>query len=210
MLRIFEKAEQVYAWLNIDSGFITRWGSPIVFVDPLDHLRQSDGSGSVKHSEECLTNLEQAQDHLRGMTANRFFSRTWIRQEIFAAREFHLILGDVCGPATVGTSIPFDKAKSNFFAWLTLNTTNSGRISVQTTDALFSSELDVEPRFQTMCKHFQHNGTDRHAYRPPARRQRYAIHWLSTLQDGVSFQVGDGESIKQLLRRASTSLLTSC
>ena len=42
-----------------------------------------------------------------------------------------------------------------------------------------------------MCRHFQHNGTDRHEYRPPAGRRRYSIHWLRTLQDGASFHVTD-------------------
>ena len=184
MLRIFEKADRVLGWLRPRDSVETLGGEPLLYV--ILSLQQLQYPRVTWHHEECAVNLARAQKYLREICDDTFFQRIWIRQEMFAARRISLFLGDHYSPDN-----QFDSIVSGLFQWLSLDAKNPTRKAVESDDPLTDGRFGVDPRFQIMVRHFQHNGTDRHEYRPPAGRRRYSVHWLRTLQDGGSFHVTD-------------------
>ena len=200
ILRIFEKATQVLAWIGTTESVVHLDDVPLMYAKL--ELPNSEAGTMSLHSDQCHQNLLEAQEYLRNVSALRFWARTWIRQEVFAAQHMQPILDH-----SVELRRGFEETWSNIFAWLAIEASDPSlkaseskgfrsrflnRVkSINKGDPLTNSGLRVEPRFQTMCKHFQHNGTDRHTYLPPPGRLRYSVHWLKTLQDGVSFECGD-------------------
>ena len=86
MLRIFEKAESVVAWL----GEIPRAEFPyLAFIKREMNENVSAfvrlGDQKVQHSEDCGPALRTLRVVLQTLTQQAFFMRTWIRQEIFSA-----------------------------------------------------------------------------------------------------------------------------
>ena len=184
ILRIFEKATQVLAWIGITESVVHLDDVPLLYAKL--ELPNSEAGKIPLHSDQCHQNLLEAQEYLRNISALRFWARTWIRQEVFAAQHMQPILDH-----SVELRGGFEETWTNIFAWLAVEASGLSLKASEPKDTLTNSGLRVEPHFQTMCKHFQHNGTDKHDYRPPPGRMRYSVHWLKTLQDGVSFECGD-------------------
>ena len=185
ILRIFEKATQVFAWIGISESVVHLDDVPLIYAQCKLPKSQS-GDQRIRHQDECSRNLAEAQEYLRSVSALRFWARTWIRQEVFAAQHLQPILEH-----SVEVRRGFEETWNNIFTWLAIEPSDPSQRAAEAKDPLTDGRLGVEPHFQTMCKHFQHNGTDKHDYRPPSGRMRYSVHWLKTLQDGVSFECGD-------------------
>jgi hypothetical protein len=185
MLRIFEKADRVLGWLRPRDSIETLEGEPLLYA--ILSLRQLQDPQVKWHQGECAINLARAQKYLREVCDDAFFQRIWIRQEMFAARRISLFLGG----QHYSPENQFDGMVSSLFQWLSLDAEDPTRKALESDDPLLDGRFGVDPRFQIMVRHFQHNGTDRHEYRPPAGRRRYSVHWLRTLQDGGSFHVTD-------------------
>ena len=185
ILRIFEKATQVLAWIGISESVVHLDDVPLIYAKFKLPASQS-GEVHIQHQDQCSRNLAEAQEYLRSVSALRFWARTWIRQEVFAAQHLQPILEH-----SVEVRRGFEETWSNIFTWLAIKASDPSQEVSKSEDPLTDSKIGVESHFQTMCKHFQHNGTDKYGYRPPPGRLRYSVHWLKTLQDGVSFEVGD-------------------
>jgi hypothetical protein len=91
MLLIFEKAKGVVAWLGLPQN-------TSIFVDFLsDELMPSDRTSlyrsSVPHDPQCVAILDQMAEESEEVRSRSWFRRTWVRQEVFAAKEINLHLG---------------------------------------------------------------------------------------------------------------------
>lgn len=185
ILRIFEKADMVLGWLRPRDSMPLLGDKPLLYATL--SLQQLQDPKVPLHGDQCLDNLAKAQEYLREICDDPFFQRIWIRQEIFAARRISLSLGG----QQYSPEDQFDAIVASLFQWLSLDARDPTRKAIKSDDPLLDGRFGIDPRFQTMVRHFQHNGTDRHEYRPPAGRRRYSVHWLRTLQDGTSFHVTD-------------------
>lgn len=167
MLRIFEKASKVIAWIDTRAS-LSRYS--IFDFTPCN---------GCKHSQKCSAAWDALCSSLFAIAADELWSRTWCRQEIFAAKELVLL-----GPYfTVGglsltrfhemlkSCVEFDKSNQ---------LSNDER-----------QELQIPSAFQVMVDHYQHAGTDDYDYEPPATKTRYTNHWLRQLRDGTAFKVTD-------------------
>jgi hypothetical protein len=201
MLRIFEKAKRVIAWI----GPADRWTMPLFHVlsdkddgakdpscSPHAAITHSLTHGGWRHDPECLRNVSEiiraAGEHLR----RPWFHRTWVRQEVFGTSNLTIY----CGKET--TSL------SNFI-------TATGRL-LDFEQCLVSKTLqaDIRPsldqpqrivpknwpsHFPTsvfvLHEFYEHASTDRHDYKQPRYRLRHSAHWLRVLNGGADFEVTD-------------------
>lgn len=87
MLRIFEKADSVIAWL----------GATLPGSSMLDHALKSISSkpspivGDIREGERQL--IQQLLEAFRGHLSSDWFVRTWVRQEVFAAKQMVVQFG---------------------------------------------------------------------------------------------------------------------
>lgn len=186
MLRIFEKADSVIAWL----GPSDRWTQSLFDVlncpkvEDLDLIFQSNSSDR-EHNPECLKNIYDiiaaAGEHLR----RPWFRRTWVRQEVFGTSNLKLY----CGGKT--TSLPgFLSAirRISGFEQLLLSNPLQAELSFQPGRLQVTA---VPASVSVLASSYQHAGTDRHDYEPPQQRLRYTAHWLRVLNEGVDFEETD-------------------
>ena len=196
MLRIFEKAETVLAWM----GELRVNDLPYLAFIKRDIMRQEVSAfesiqGKV-HQVECLIALENLQDRLRRFTRTPWFNRTWIRQEVFAAENIVLHFEDF--------KMAFDFQSEIFWQWLRCDPAyllsgvraplGQGMIpeAVEVLEhASVSKWSGIGPQFLIMAKHFRHHGTDNKNYTAPQAKISYSLHWLRTLQEGTAFEVTD-------------------
>ena len=180
MLRIFEKAHRVIAWLGepqsdtgaLFQGICSTYDSRRegLFRLPLNHDQQC--------SSGCARYITALETHLR----RDWFQRTWVRQEVFAAE----ILMIQCGAWTM-----------DFRSFMS---------GIRSRHSVLECELSVdsfflEPKIPRLPKlaHtieilenvFQHSGTDRGDFVPPSARVRLSSHWLRILNEGTLFEVRD-------------------
>lgn len=186
MLRIFEKAELVVAWI----------GPPSHWTGPLFHALKTDCScGNRKvpfgvpqarfcpqkamlyrrqHTSKCLKNISEvikvANEHLK----RPWFRRTWVRQEVFGAKNLTIY----CGNHTTNLA-DFVKGISQLRAF------------ERSVYELGQTSLLVPDSVSVLENIYQHAGTDRHEYEPPRQRLRYSAHWLRVLKEGAEFEVTD-------------------
>lgn len=127
------------------------------------------------------------------LASDDLWTRTWCRQEIFAADTSVL-----CGPNSKMGEIYLQSFISALHKWI--NSERPGLRSGGETEKDASASAkglnyrassDIPATFATMTTYFQHAGTDRYSYNPPADRTRYTIHWLRHLRDGAAFNVSD-------------------
>jgi hypothetical protein len=92
MLKIFQKAEKVHAWLgpqSQDSDLAMVCLSELYFTikDQLEY------NANKKHSEACVDRLQAIHTAVCNLFARPWFRRTWIRQEIYAANTIEVHCG---------------------------------------------------------------------------------------------------------------------
>ena len=186
MLRIFEKAHSVIAWI----GPFDRWTKPLfdvlndAEVGDLDLIFRSNSSDG-EHNPECLRNIYNiiaaAGEHLE----RPWFRRTWVRQEVFGTSNLKLY----CGGET--TSLP------GFLSAIRRISGFEQRLLSNSLQAEFGSQpgrlqvTAVPASVSVLANSYQHAGTDRHDYEPPRQRLRHSAHWLRVLNEGVDFEETD-------------------
>ena len=189
MMRIFEKAERVLAWLGLEESntklLFTALSDPNIFKQqPSVVVHQgvcSEGYGAL------LTALE---DHFR----RPWFSRAWVRQEVFAARAMTVICGQwsidfvVFIQAAFGIRKPQDLLQRadveelvSATSFLRVLESNSSLTNVDFT-------LCLPGTVAILNKDFQHTGLDSRRVERPPSVLRYSTHWLRSLDEGAMFK----------------------
>jgi hypothetical protein len=86
MLAIYKKASRVVVWIGeqLNLGF-----------DACDFLQQAPSD--VKHCKECMPGLHKMYIDIQKVLERPWFRRTWVRQEVFAARKLDV----QCGNSTI-------------------------------------------------------------------------------------------------------------
>ena len=183
MLRIFEKADNVIAWMGqLESKHLPYLAFIKRALDQNDQIQTS--IQGRRHNARCFEALRTLQKILSGFTKLPYFARTWIRQEIFAAKTVTLYFTDF--------KMAFDNLDETIQHWLQVNLgkPRSGLTPRERAPSVQSS-LDMASQFSIMCKHFRHNGTDTPQWHPPRHLIRNSLYWLRTLQQGTEFEVTD-------------------
>lgn len=179
MLQIFEKAKKVVGWVN--------GGASIAQYSTFDGNKCfHDG-----HERRCIQAWEHLCKNLIRLANDELWSRTWCRQEIFAAKTLVLL-----GPDFTLTSLELGQYHSMLRHWVHSQAKDglSGTYSLIKTQprSLETMASPVIPAtFTVMARHYKHAGTDHHSYRGPAALTRYTVHWLRHLHNGSAFRVSD-------------------
>ena len=94
MLSIFQKAEDVQAWLGPSTAEIA------FMFDVVEnfHRHQEHLSTLKNHGHDCVDKLVIVEHGLRDIFSRAWFRRTWIRQEVFGARQITALCGTHCRP----------------------------------------------------------------------------------------------------------------
>jgi hypothetical protein len=166
MLRIFEKAEEVIAWL----GLPTRNSGPL-----FNACRQmAEENEILEKMVEPL--VKQAMDDL---LSRSWFFRTWVRQEVFAAKKMIVQVG-------------YDQHEFGAFAsWITrIDKAQSSRFAQNINDNI-PWQRSAPPTFFVYQEEYQHSGTDRYDFKLQGQSQTFTQHWLSVLRAGALFDVSD-------------------
>jgi hypothetical protein len=92
MLQVFAKAARVHAWLGPQSE-----DSDLAMACLGEHLSrlkaQIEETSSKEHSRACIFRLQTLKDAIWKLYSVPWFRRTWIRQEIFAAKSIEVHYG---------------------------------------------------------------------------------------------------------------------
>jgi hypothetical protein len=173
MLRIFEKADKVIAWL--------RSPAPISSL----HFMPYQGCFTTAHEARCKSGCELLRADLMSLALDELWSRTWVRQEVFAAKKLILL-----GTRNTATGLDLTTFVSTLrqVAHCRSEHLPSGRYSIAP-PAIYDEV--IPPNFHSMVADYQHAGTDDYSYEPPATKRRYTFHWLRHLRSGTSFRVTD-------------------
>lgn len=164
MLRIFEKALRVIAWL----GLLRNIGPKLT-----DYYAESPlVEKGLSHTELCYHNLKLLGKSVGLIYTSDWFRRTWVRQEVFAAKELIIQFGHHC--------VEFQRFR-------TLNTWLLDLAEEQ--DKTRSYIPRAPGTAQILAADFGHKGTDRHDYKPPGSLYSYSFHWVKILLEGKSFGV---------------------
>lgn len=188
MLRIFEKARQVVAWIGPDRDFRSIFGVLNSF-----ELSRKAGDHHVAHADHCLGGLLHTKQVLTKLLKQPWFSRTWVRQEVFAAREINV----QCGVLQMAFDLFVNKSQ----ALLSIQEKKLDRSRFQIQggegETLFRfdgrnvSKESLPMTLRILEKDSAHEGTSRHTWRPPSVQLRHSVRWLRVLQDGCRFDVTD-------------------
>lgn len=199
MLRIFEKADRVIAWIglprfesqtlaseefsfnetNLLFSALNNWAVVNSIIN--DDFGPS-GSHRPKCGEIARTIYETLVEHC---VERQWFFRTWVRQEVFAAKQSTIQSGQ--------ETIDLEKFLNMLFKFASV----WERSAFSTLDSRGRSEVRRNQQLHpprtchTLSRDLMHAGTDRPGYSLPARRRRYTSHWLRVLQDGTDFDVTD-------------------
>ena len=201
MLRIFENAERVIAWI----GLPDRWTMPLFHVlsDKEDSSKDPSCSphaaitygltrGGWRHDPECLKNVSEivraAGEHLR----RPWFRRTWVRQEVFGTSNLTIY----CGGETTSLS-NFITATQRIFDFEQRLLSNPLQADIP--PPLDQHQRNVSKSLSSLIpasvfvlqESYEHASTDRHDYRQPRQRLRYSAHWLRVLNGGGDFEATD-------------------
>ena len=187
MLRVFEKAETVIAWM----GKMEAQHEPYMAFIKQEMGQTKSAIDSVEaeiHQDECTKAVRNLQDSLRRFTCTPWFKRTWIRQEVFAAKSIWIYFEDF--------KMQFDFQNKKFWQWLRCDPASlldgpRAPKKPQQHRHPRPPRPELAPQFLIMASHFRHHGTDNKDYTPPQVKISHGLHWLRTLQEGTGFQVTD-------------------
>ena len=166
MLRIFEKADKVIAWLQTSAT----WGPGCMF--------EPNEWSEVMHNETCASGWSFLQESLSSVASNEIWQRTWCRQEIFAAKTLLLM-----GPRFVDQTTDV-KSFADFLHRIC-------RFNDRHIPSAVGPKVRVSRTFEVMLQNYRHAGTGDYDYQASDSKIRYTYHWLSHLRTGSSFQVSD-------------------
>ena len=201
MLRIFEKADLVIAWI----GRPDYWTRVLYRAlnnesdDDSRHPMQRPHAAITYHSEdggrhdpECLENVSKIVRAVDDYLRRPWFRRTWVRQEVFGTSNLKLY----CGGQTISLRdfLVATRLFSAFEQWLLstpLQAELASRLDRHQVNETERPRLLVPASVSVLANSYQHAGTDCHDYEQPRQRLRYSAHWLRVLNEGVNFQETD-------------------
>jgi hypothetical protein len=168
MLRIFEKADLVVAWL----------GKPCLSAGRLFEAMKLVNSGNSKLrgkklDEKQLAAVQEIRVALKTHLASAWFLRTWCRQEVYASKKLTIQIG----PYKITFELFLQRLN-----YLKLICDDPEKPDLQITTP---STLQVYKR------DYQHRGTDRHDFERQIDLPSYIKHWIDVLRAGSLFQVSD-------------------
>ena len=168
MIRIFEKADRVIAWL----------GRPLatsaIFFASIDLVGPKLGRAPPQmHDPGCATAIRNVALAVSEHLECAWFRRTWIRQEVFAAKKLILQTGHL---------------QSDFITFIT------SLLHIQMTVASMCASDDhvrIPSTLETYEREYQHFGSDGSSFEPTRTRSTYVEYWLDIINTGYRFQVTD-------------------
>jgi hypothetical protein len=176
MLRIFEKADKVIAWLQTDA------------IVRAEHMLTQEQSLDLEHGDDCIRGWICIANAQQALVTDSLWSRTWCRQEIFAAKELFLMGRHI---ETVSMDVFLSSLKQ---VDLVRKKIAKSEVPVWNENIRLVHEVlekVVSPSFAAMVKMYRHAGTDDYTYQAPTQKRRYTYHWLHTLRAGTIYQVTD-------------------
>lgn len=168
MLRIFEKADRVVAWLGPQLSTSAELFHAVELVKFLsvEDLQQ-------KHSTDCVTAAESLSTSISRHLESAWFRRTWIRQEVYAARKLLLQRG------------PFKSDFDEFCCGI-------AKIRLSLASLVPPSPGFSPPStFETYQKEYQHFRSDGSSFKPSVDRPSYVQYCLDIINTGHRFEVSD-------------------
>lgn len=168
MLRIFEKADRVVAWLGRPLPTSARFFEMIELAGPT-----SGGDLPQKHQDDCAAAIRNIALAVSEHLESAWFRRTWIRQEVYAAKKLILQTGHL---------------QSDF-----MNLTRS-LARMQMALASFDAPQDnirIPPTLEIYHNEYQHFGSDGPLFKPKGARPTYVQYWLDCINAGLRFDVTD-------------------
>jgi hypothetical protein len=164
MLRIFEKADRVVAWL----------GQPLPTSSKLFktiELMSSTSGGELprKHQDSCVAAIQNIVFAVSTHLESAWFRRTWIRQEVYAAKKLILQTGHM---------------QSDFKDF------TRSLATVASFDASLG-QIRIPPTLETYQNEYQHFGSDGSSFKPKAVRPTYVQYCLNSISAGLRFDVTD-------------------
>lgn len=168
MLRIFEKADRVVAWLGRPLPTSAKFFEAVALV-----ISTSSGDSPQKHQNGCAAALRNVVIAASENLESAWFKRTWIRQEVYAAKKLVLQMGHL---------------QSDFMDII------SGLIQLQIALASFDALEDhirIPATLETYQNEYQHFGSDGSSFAPKGTRPTYVQYWLKTISAGLRFDVTD-------------------
>lgn len=181
MMRIFEKARLVVAWLGPEEN------DTALLFETLDRADLFEaGSEELLHDHDCLDGYSKFHSALEAHSGRAWFRRVWVRQEVFAARSLFLKCGRY--------QVPFQKFLRGLRGV-------SGEVDVlqrQRIQAKSAQSFQIEERtvacawpgtVAILARDYQHTGTDSKRMRRPSSVLRYSVRWLRVLDEGALFDV---------------------
>ncbi|KAH8649706.1 heterokaryon incompatibility protein-domain-containing protein [Tricladium varicosporioides] len=171
MLRIFEKADSVIAWLGVPCSSSGKFFCAMRHVEYSTrhvNLRKFEGSG--QQTSDALISLNAA---LHSHLASTWFVRTWIRQEVFAAKILFIQIG-------------WQKIRFEDFIH-----------KVELLEDIIKSALSpttwnvIPPTWGVYQSEYQHRGTDQPNFKLGVNLPSYVDYWRMVLRSGALFQVSD-------------------
>jgi hypothetical protein len=174
MLRVFEKAEMVVAWLDADVLLTAAPPSPLVLAS----------STSYAHHPTCIEAVAIIKYSMEALAAQKLWRRTWVRQEIFGARSLSVMWPSLRQP------IRFDDLLESIKSWSRVRL-NSTTCQIEISPAAPEDSTYMSMQLTIMEAHYRHAGTDDYQYQSPTNKLRHSAHWLRLLRDGACFGATD-------------------
>ena len=168
MLRIFEKADRVVAWLGRPLPTSAKVFQAIKSVGP-----SSGGDHPQKHQDGCAAAIRHIALAVSEHLESAWFRRTWIRQEVYAAKKLIVQRGHL---------------QSDFMEF------TSSLARIQMTFGSFDASqehLRIQPTLKTYQNEYQHFGSDGSSFQPKRTRPTYMQYWLDCIDTGLLFDVTD-------------------
>jgi hypothetical protein len=167
MFRIFQKASKVIVWL----GDVCADDSLALSV--LKQVPISDVSTRT-HDELCLKNCEDMSASVELLLDRWWFRRTWVRQEVFAARSLEVM----CGPVR----LPFSRLASGLRVVRSMTNVSSNGMGRHWKYLCF--DILVESRAHSAPKRLASNQSQESS---AVNKHRETSLWLETLLAGTLF-----------------------
>ncbi|KAH9213389.1 hypothetical protein DL95DRAFT_390522, partial [Leptodontidium sp. 2 PMI_412] len=168
MLRIFEKADAVTAWLGQLCSSSGRLFEAIQAVS-------NKSTQLLTHElRSCpRENIDSLISALNTHLASAWFTRTWVRQEVFAARKM---------------DVQFGLYRLDFEAFLVKTKT---LVLILTSTHFPTPQIILPSTLHVYEGEYQHCGTDRINFEPKTKLTSYTQHLIEVLRSGSLFNVSD-------------------
>ena len=168
MLRIFEKASQVIAWL----------GRPLpnsaMLFEAIRQVSSSSGRVSTQvHQKDCAAAFGNIAVAASKHLDSPWFRRTWIRQEVYAAKRMILQSGHHESDFKIFTT----SLKQIQMVLLSLGAPQGS--------------MQIPPTLETYQNEYQHFGSDGPSFHREGTRPSYVQYCLDCLDVGLRFAVTD-------------------